>query len=51
MADETKSVLTSKAALKKMVEKVSPYFEEIGVYLASFGEVPTGGGMCLGYVV
>jgi hypothetical protein len=28
----------SKAALGKMVEKVSPYFEEIGLYLASFGE-------------
>jgi len=30
----------SKMALKKMVEKVSPYFEEIGTYLSSFGEKP-----------
>jgi hypothetical protein len=30
----------SKAALKKMVEEVSPYFEEIGSYLATFGEKP-----------
>ena len=30
----------SRAALKKMVEEVSPYFEEIGSYLASFGETP-----------
>jgi hypothetical protein len=30
----------SKAALEKMVEKVSPYFEDIGSYLASFGEEP-----------
>jgi hypothetical protein len=38
----------SKVALKKMVEKVSPYFEEIGTYLDSFGETPPEAACLLG---
>lgn len=37
----------SKVALKKMVEKVSPHFEEIGTYLSSFGEKPPPEAACL----